>query len=1092
VKRLIHIISLLISISTYAQSDVLDVRMYNIENGLSQSRINCVLQDNDGFLWIGTPDGLNRFDGRKFILFKNEFINSNSLCSNNITALSLSSKGGVWVGTSNGLAYFDKQKKSFKNYTYKPDNSYGISDNKIYSIYEDEKGITWIQTSLSLEKYDEQTNMFYHFYPFSDFFNFPADKCGSLTGDFAGNLWIATKDGLNKFHKDLEVFQRYSPEKGDKWLPSKKSKLLYTDSQGYVWVGTDKGLVVIDPKSGKRQQVSLSVNSPEIYSSNIQAITQDKDKNIWVASSAGLFCFDTKGNQRAYYSMFKEQNITQSFSLVNALWCDKSNVMWMATNLGLAYFDLKPKKFKTLRTNFGHNITDVSCVCVKDRDVWLGSENGGLGRYDKMTGNVSYVSDLELSSLGVSNHSLHSIYQSSRNNALYLGTDNGLFVRRYNEFRFSLLCGMFKSQLCLSNPHHRINEIAESPNGTIYAATDEGLHVVGSNFSSFYNIDTVFIKSEKVLLGNLFSVSLDSGNWVWTCSKNGLFAVNVKSRQAKHYEIGGSQRLVDAAFYDILDDGKGNLWLGSSFGLISLNKVTGKIVYFGQSDGLPSSYVYSILPGNKSDLWLGTNKGLVRFNATNNSFLSFDLNDGLQGYEYNPGVACKSKDGELFFGGLSGINFFNLDSIGYNRNVPPVRITSISLFTNGKKEAFSIYGNDKQIEVPYHSNIIMIEFASLDFTSPEKNHFMYRLSKNGSFEDWTDIGVSNDLTFNNLAPGRYLFEIKGSNNDLVWNETPASIMLIVKTPWYLSNLAIVLYIVLALGGIMFFIQYRTMSLRQTNKELREKELVSRKIEKQREELSVQNKNIRDSINYAKRLQVALMPSERTLRKVLPNSFIMLKPKDIVSGDFFWVSENDNKIYVAAIDCTGHGVPGAFMSIIGFELFRKVIFGNPNEDANKLLEILVAHFTELFKDSDDISIKDGMDISLCKIDRANRMLSFAGAFNPLYLVRDNKIVEYKADRKSISLRADDSVEEKFTLHTIQIEPEDVFYVFSDGFADQFGGPEGKKFKYRRFRHLLLSIHRHPFAEQQKYLSESFELWRGNLEQVDDILIIGFMV
>jgi serine phosphatase RsbU (regulator of sigma subunit) len=267
----------------------------------------------------------------------------------------------------------------------------------------------------------------------------------------------------------------------------------------------------------------------------------------------------------------------------------------------------------------------------------------------------------------------------------------------------------------------------------------------------------------------------------------------------------------------------------------------------------------------------------------------------------------------------------------------------------------------------------------------------------------------------------------------------------------------------------------------------DKELAAQEISRQKEELTIKNKNITDSINYAKKIQVAMMPSEKTFKRILPNSFVLHKPRDIVSGDFYWIYERNEKVFIAAVDCTGHGVPGAFMSILGVELFRKITQGNI-ENPGHILSRLNEDFSKIFNDVEDISLKDGMDISFCVIDKINNKLEFAGAFNPLYLIRENKIIETKGNRFSVSMEKKQE-ELIFQTHNMNLQKGDMIYIFSDGFADQFGGYEVKKFKYRRFRHLLLNIHNLPLEKQKSYLEESMEAWKGNQEQVDDILVIG---
>ena len=291
--------------------------------------------------------------------------------------------------------------------------------------------------------------------------------------------------------------------------------------------------------------------------------------------------------------------------------------------------------------------------------------------------------------------------------------------------------------------------------------------------------------------------------------------------------------------------------------------------------------------------------------------------------------------------------------------------------------------------------------------------------------------------------------------------------------------------------IYFFIQYRTKSLRKANQILIEKDIASREVEKQKEELAIKNKNITDSIQYAKKIQEALLPSDIMFKKLFPDSFILFKPKDIVSGDFYWITERNNKVFVSAVDCTGHGVPGAFMSLIGFKILENIIKVQGIEKPAEILNILSIGIENTFhRDEEDYLLKDGMDLTFCVFDRDKKQLEYAGAFNPLYLIRDNKLIETRADRFSIGLKYTLNEPNEYTNHSVSIKKGDMIYLFSDGYPDQFGGPNGKKFMYRRFRHLLLTIHNLPLQEQKDSLEKSIEDWKGEeYEQIDDILVIG---
>jgi serine phosphatase RsbU (regulator of sigma subunit) len=287
--------------------------------------------------------------------------------------------------------------------------------------------------------------------------------------------------------------------------------------------------------------------------------------------------------------------------------------------------------------------------------------------------------------------------------------------------------------------------------------------------------------------------------------------------------------------------------------------------------------------------------------------------------------------------------------------------------------------------------------------------------------------------------------------------------------------------------LLIFFQSRTLV--KTRNLLKEKEQALELIEMQKIELELKDKNITDSLIYAQRIQEALLPSETYFRKHFEDSFILLKPKDIVSGDFYWIGEKGDKLFVVAADCTGHGVPGALMSMIGLKLIEKTINEDNIETPSGILAVMNKGLEKTFSREKNIGtiIRDGMDIGLCVIDRKRKKLEYAGAFFPLYLIRDEKLSEIMADKIIIGMNPDN---QPYTAHEIDLLENDIFYIFSDGYVDQFGGQENKKFMYRRFRYLLLTIHNFPVNDQKAILEENIKTWMGTNEQVDDMMVIGF--
>jgi serine phosphatase RsbU (regulator of sigma subunit) len=288
--------------------------------------------------------------------------------------------------------------------------------------------------------------------------------------------------------------------------------------------------------------------------------------------------------------------------------------------------------------------------------------------------------------------------------------------------------------------------------------------------------------------------------------------------------------------------------------------------------------------------------------------------------------------------------------------------------------------------------------------------------------------------------------------------------------------------------IILFIIFQARILFKTKHLLKDKEQAILMAEKHKTELEAKDKDITDSLVYAKRIQEALLPSEEYFRKHFRDSFIFYRPKDILSGDFYWIGERGGKVFIVAADCTGHGVPGALMSVIGLEIIEKTINEDNIENPSLILDILNSELEKTFSSGKNMGgvIRDGMDIGLCMIDKQNKKLEFAGAFFPLYLIRDYRLIEIKGDKLIIGMNKHG---EKYTCHVMDLKEEDMLYLFSDGYVDQFGGAENRKFMYRRFRYTLMTIHKFSMNDQKAILEDNLINWMSGSAQVDDIMIIG---
>jgi serine phosphatase RsbU (regulator of sigma subunit) len=536
--------------------------------------------------------------------------------------------------------------------------------------------------------------------------------------------------------------------------------------------------------------------------------------------------------------------------------------------------------------------------------------------------------------------------------------------------------------------------------------------------------------------------------------------------------------------------------------------------------------VYLIENDNNNNLWVGTTKGIDRINLnlyhSNNKIeiKHFGKDDGLKGVECNRNAKFKDSEGNLWFGTIKGVTVYNPRYDKINRKEALTRITGIRLFFQNAEEDLiknsegldSITNLPRELVLPYDKNHITFDFIGVCISNPNKVKYQFKLE--GADADWFPPTSKTEATYSSLPAGEYVFHLKAMNNDGLWNERDVTFKFAVLPPWYKTWWFYTLVAVIAVTCIYLFIVVRTRNLEKAKIELEKEvelrtfqlreekekvEMINKEVSEQKAIIEAKNHDITDSIKYAKNIQEALLPPLQNLHKELKEAFVLYQPKDIVSGDFYWFAKRNNKRFVASVDCTGHGVPGAFMSIIGNTLLNEIVTEKNITKPSEILDELHAGVKTALKQSEsENERRDGMDIALCSLNEEGNILEYAGANRPLWIFRKNKEVAeafemIKADKFPIGgMELHENEKRKFTNHTIPVEKGDMIYVFSDGYADQFGGPKGKKYMVGNMQKLISDIHEQPVEMQEKALLKAFDDWKGNLEQIDDVLVIGFRI
>jgi ligand-binding sensor domain-containing protein/serine phosphatase RsbU (regulator of sigma subunit) len=1072
--------------------------LFTALNGLTYTHVTFLYQDSTGFLWIGTQDGLNKYDGYNFQHFRNQPSDTNSISNNYIWSIDEDSDGNLWIGTNRGLNRFDRKTGVFKTYNPAGHDAANANGTAVYSVFVDQADNVWFST-------EEYLNVMYAGSDRMDSWRNNGSQVSQSPGlmgsriiqDSNGRIWLGTKDGLHIFSPGKQEFITYVHEPlNNNSLSDNNVRAVFEDTRHNLWVGTGDGLNLYSPDISGFIRIPLGMTSSP-QERKINTITEDSFGRIWLGTDLGFFLVSENGTVIGRLSGIRSGNKELHISSVNSIIEDHSDIIWMGTYEGLLKIDLKKKKFKIIDNseNSYPQLSSNNILSVyKDEKglLWIGTWGFGLNVIDPYWKAVTlYSRNSKNRNFSIASDFVFALYPDSRDR-LWICTSDGVDFYDKKAQKLSQICEITEDFYCDVFRNNDVYAVTEDFAGNLWFASANGIYKYEEKDQIIRSYALITENGKGYNINSVYCITEDAEGRIWAGTADGLIIYDPAGDQFEYFPGNNVSYKVNPArepVYSLFLDSQSVLWVGTSSGLYRYDRSNRDFVFSSELQEQSINQVKTILEDNRNWLWLSTNAGIVRYDPVTRKHIKFNLFDGLQNYEFNRGSAFKSESGEMFFGGISGLNLFYPDSIVFNDNVPAVTFTNFEIAGELGRTSFPLE-RALSVEVKKGDRIFTIGFAALDFTSPENNHYSYRMVKQGLTGSWIDIGNQHNVTFYNLSPGTYVLSVKGSNNDKAWNPREASIIVEVAPPFWYSWKGYLIYGLAAAFLIYLLIQLRTRSLRKSNRILKEKEIAAKEIDKQREELMVKNRSITDSIIYAQRIQMALLPSREIFKKVLPDSFVLFKPKDIVSGDFYWVNADKEKIFVAAVDCTGHGVPGAFVSIIGFELFRKITTAEGTKDPGEILAALNKNFTEIFSDGHHVYLNDGMDLSLCVLDRNQKFLEYSGAFNPLYLIRDETIIEIKANRFSIG--ADTRLyrgENTFRSHKVPLQKEDMLYLFSDGYADQFGGPEGKKFKYRRFRHLLLTIHKIPMEKQLAILDASIEEWKGDYDQVDDIMVIG---
>ncbi len=1038
-----YAVFILCSQNLYSQTYYFDY--YGVKEGLAQSKVYSVLQEDQGYLWIGTESGATKFDG---VTFTN-YTSQEGLAEGGIKSIFRDTNGTIWMGHKNGGISIVKNEKIVKH----PLSAFLKGD--VLGFIQDADNQLWVMTHgdgvLRIENPNEldTTKVIYEQYKGNSL----SDRVFSGTRALNDTLYFVTDVGIKKYNKAENSFSNYTLKGLTTYF---LITVMHQDKTGDIWFGTHNGGLY--RYVAKENRFIIYDSRDGLANNFISTISEDKKGNIWAGTWGGgvtkfsgntfktfnnknglddhnIYCIveDVEGNiligtNEHGLAIFKgEKFVTYdgSFGLVNEqIWSvlqDKSGKYWFGSNEGLAVYNPQKKElnkklefYNQKNNSIGNQIRFLKND--KDGNIWIGTNDNAITMFDIASGRFVY--NAVVNRYFSRNYSVTAL-EVDKFNQLWVGTLEGLI---YYDIRNN------KSQFL-----SQFDGLSGSEISTLYADSKGRLWVGVSSKGLNYIQDTT-IKQVQI---------------------EGLLTPKC-----------------------IVEDKEGNIWIGSNSNGIFVYNGKEVIRTITQTDGLLSNLITQLNIDDFGNIYVGTSQGLNKVD-NKGRIQTFTGRSGFTGIEAKENATFKDNEGNLWFGTVKGVIKYSPILDDNNQNEPLTHIARLRVNLKDRE----LKQNQK---FGYRENSIIFDYNSICITNPDAINYQIMLEP--ADKEWRPITKQTMVNYSSLAPGQYVFKVKAMNSSGIWNSEPQTYSFTISPPFYKTWWFITAMVLLGFIGIISYIKVRERNL-IIEKRILENKVAERTAEVVQKSMEIEkkNKDITDSIRYAKRIQTAVLPPEIPFE----NTFVFYRPKDIVSGDFYWLENFDHKEMIAAVDCTGHGVPGAFLSILGNSMLTKIVreYGihKPSDILDRLDVELINALHQKGVQGERI-VNDGMDLALICYNKDTQILEYAGAYNPLFHIRNGELEEIKADRFPIGMT--NALEAKrFTNHEIKVEKGDCFYIFSDGYADQFGGTDGTKLRKKNMKDLLVSLHDRSMKEQGHELEKHILEWMGTYEQVDDIVVIG---
>ncbi|MBC7411683.1 MAG: SpoIIE family protein phosphatase [Bacteroidia bacterium] len=989
----------------------------------------------------------------------------NGLSQEQVLAICQDDNKVLWLGTSGGgITLFDS-----KHFTYFTDKD-GLADNVIYDIKKGNDGTMLIGTNngLSVYKAGKFTN-------YTTAQGLTQNRIFAIHATAKGYL-LATARGVCLFANNIITPLKIHPA-----LDTANVFCIAVEDKFTLWYGTlGNGAFKVNNKVQNFTPDNSGLEA-EIYS------IVEYNGAMYLGCTNFLFKYNNLKIEKQYISINKN-----FISPHNYLFKNSSDELWIATDNGLYKYNGKTYKFYTKKDG----LTDDAIWKIYEdveHNIWLGSSGNGLSKYS------SEKTIIYSKQSGIVDNQITAILTDNKNNLL-IGTIGGLSIlnnktttnytsKNWNSNGDISVLKMYNNQLLIgttfglhtllnnkitsvkshkNRSYNVVNDILINTKNEIIVATEGGIATIINNAIVPLN----GISAEVKLCRSIYQ---DKNNTYWIGTDDGLFSYN--GTVTKHYT--NKDGCTTKPVQQVTGNKMGTLFLASGEGIYKYDGKT--FTAITEKNDLTSNDVRSLGIDNNGALWVGFQKGVDKITfATNNNYTikHYDITECM-----NKAIYIDELN-HIYVGTQNGLVLYQPEYDVPNTTEPKLHIRSVDMFSRAvnwktveEVDSVSNDGIPVNLTLPYNKNYLTINYVGVSHTTPQKVRYQYMLK--GLDKTWLPITQKTQVEYANLPFGKYEFLLKAENGEGVWNSTPLSYTFEIEPPFWRTWWAYSL-----LAAVVLSLLYSYYNIRRASVKIGEQNII----------IAEKNRNITDSINYAKRLQEGFLASEEILNDAMPQHFVLFKPKDIVSGDFYWCQHLTDRTFIACADSTGHGIPGAFMSLIGINMLNECFHSKQLYSPEAILEelrrlIILA----LNPKRDEKGGKDGMDMTLLSIPKKPNaegrfIITYAGAQNSLYIVngQTQELTEHKTDKQPVAYYPH---MQPFILHSVEANKGDTLYMTTDGYPDQFGGEKGKKFMTKKLKELFVANSHLPINLQHMVLNNAFEAWKGKLDQVDDVTVIG---